>query len=82
LWDRFGWGPKDTEDISFVKMRQIFLVLSQQQTSRDAVENLGPPSEEKERKMMSKGLREKQVNLRPSVDNPKKTENKEQKPKK
>jgi len=57
----------------------VFLVISQQQTSRDAVENLGPPSEEKDRKMMSKELREKQVNLRPGE---KKPENKEQKPKK
>ena len=29
------------------KMRQLFVVLEQQRVSRDAVENLGRPSEEK-----------------------------------
>jgi len=62
------------------------LVLQQQNVSKDAIENLGSPSEEKDRKMMSRELREKQVNLRPG-DNPKKPEKpgenkQEQKPKK
>lgn len=48
LWDRFqGWGPDDTDKISFWKMKEIFTVLEQQRVSRDALENLGPPSDEK-----------------------------------
>jgi len=34
------------------KMREIFVVLEQQRVSRDAIENLGPPSQEKFQQLM------------------------------
>jgi hypothetical protein len=48
LWDRFGWGPAETEGLSFKKLKECFLVLEQQRVSQDAVENLGKPTPEKE----------------------------------
>jgi hypothetical protein len=44
LWDRFGWGPRDTEMMTLPKMRELFAVLEQQRVSRDAVEKLGAPN--------------------------------------
>ena len=52
LWDRFGWGPKETEEIDMKKIREMFVVLEQQRVSRDAIENLGRPSEEKFNNLM------------------------------
>ncbi len=60
LWDRFGWGPLETETISLQKMREIFIVLEQQRVSRDAVENLGKPSEDKFNQMLSRRKIEKE----------------------
>ena len=47
LWERFKWGPKDTENMTLKKMKELFAVLEQQRVSRDAVENLGPPTLER-----------------------------------
>lgn len=44
------------------KMRELFVVLEQQRVSRDAVENLGPPSQEKlENLMRERSVDYKQV---------------------
>jgi len=53
LWDRFGWGPNETESISLRKMREIFIVLEQQRISRDAMENLGRPTSESHDRIMA-----------------------------
>jgi len=45
LWDRFGWGPSETDSLSPLRLRKIFVILEQQRVSKDAVENLGPPNE-------------------------------------
>lgn len=61
LWDRFGWGPKDTEDLSLKRMRELFVVLEQQRVSRDAVDNLGPPSEQKFQNIMAQRAHEAEL---------------------
>jgi hypothetical protein len=38
LWDRFGWGPEDTEFFTLRQMRELFSVLEQQRVSKDAVD--------------------------------------------
>jgi hypothetical protein len=45
LWDRFHWSWRDTDGLAQAKMRRIFVVLEQQRTTKDAVENLGRPDE-------------------------------------
>ena len=47
LWDRFGWGPLDTECISFNKLRMIFLILEQERVSKNKTEDLGKPNFER-----------------------------------
>ena len=44
LWDRFGWGPNDTDTIAAARLRKIFSILEQQRVTRDAIENLGNPN--------------------------------------
>jgi ribulose bisphosphate carboxylase small subunit len=46
LWERFGWGPKDTDDMPLRRMRELFAVLEQQRSSRNAID-MGPPSYER-----------------------------------
>ena len=53
LWDRFGWGPKDTEEFTLKEIRYLFTVLEQQRVSRDAIENLGRPTPEKHERFMA-----------------------------
>jgi hypothetical protein len=61
LWDRFGWGPKETEALTLPKLRELFAILEQQRVSRDAIENLGPPDHQKHsRKMQAKAIEETQ----------------------
>jgi len=52
LWDRFKWGPEQTERISYWKMKEIFTVLEQQRVTRDYIDNMGPPSEERYEQLM------------------------------
>ena len=47
LWDRFGWGPEQTERFSLADLRILFSIIEQQRVSRDAVENLGKPDPER-----------------------------------
>ena len=52
-------------------MREIFLVLEQQRVSRDAIENLGPPSEERHmqalRKQEQEERQQKKINETPVI---------------
>jgi hypothetical protein len=43
LWDRFGWGPEQTEKLTEGRLRIIFAILEQQRVSKDRMENLGNP---------------------------------------
>lgn len=65
LWDRFGWGPKDTEFFTFQRMKELFLVLEQQRVSRDAVENLGKPSAQKWNDIIAREEMERQKRSTP-----------------
>lgn len=58
LWDRFNWGPMDTESISLRKMREIFIILEQQRISKDAIENLGRPTEHKLQRILTERARD------------------------
>ena len=53
LWDRFHWGPEQTERMSLRKMRELFAVLEQQRVSRDAIQNLGPPTVERHKQLLA-----------------------------
>lgn len=46
LWERFGWGPSDTDEMPLKRMRELFAVLEQQRVSKNAVE-MGGPSQQK-----------------------------------
>lgn len=39
MWDRFGWGPEQTDKFTLAGMKMLFAILEQQRVSRDAVEN-------------------------------------------
>lgn len=58
LWDRFGWGPDDTDKFTLKQMRELFSVLEQQRISKNAVEELGPPSEHKLKAIIAKQSQE------------------------
>ena len=48
LWDRFpGWGPEQTRRLTMLELRILFAVLEQQRVTKDSMENLGKPSQEK-----------------------------------
>jgi hypothetical protein len=49
LWDRFGWGPEQTDSISLNKLRMMFIVMEQERVSRHAAEKLGNPDSERMR---------------------------------
>jgi len=59
LWDRFHWSWKDTDGLSQQKLRKIFVVLEQQRATKDAVENLGSPDEDRVKAEMLKKMAEK-----------------------
>jgi hypothetical protein len=54
LWDRFHWSWRDTDGLDQAKMRRIFVVLEQQRATKDAVENLGRPNEDRIRSKILK----------------------------
>jgi len=60
LWDRFHWGPKDTESMSLKEMRKLFIILQQQHVSRDKVENFQASPERHEQMMAEKFRQENQ----------------------
>lgn len=47
LWDRFGWGPTETNQLTSKQLRNIFIVMEQERWTKDAVENLGKPDFER-----------------------------------
>lgn len=53
LWDRFGWGPEQTNKLTLAKLRTLFAVLEQQRVTKDAIENLGPPNPERLQAMVA-----------------------------
>ena len=55
LWDRFpGWSADETDKLTQSKMRRIFVILEQQRATKDAVESLGSPSEDRLKAKMAK----------------------------
>lgn len=49
LWDRFGWGPEQTNALSMNDMRIMFAVMEQERISRHSIEKLGAPDTERMR---------------------------------
>lgn len=47
LWEKFGWGPEQTERLTTAKLRRIFGVMEQRRVSHDKIENLGRPTQAK-----------------------------------
>lgn len=45
LWDRFHWSWRDTDGLPQARLRRIFVVIEQQRATKDAVERLGSPDE-------------------------------------
>lgn len=69
MWDRFGWGPDDTERLSFWKMKELFVVLEQQRVTRDYIDNVGPPSEEKLKAIMLERQAKRDSQYKPKQGN-------------
>lgn len=44
LWEKFGWGPEQTDRLPTAKLRKIFAILEQRRVSHDKMENLGKPT--------------------------------------
>jgi hypothetical protein len=59
LWDRFGWGPTDTDKLTLAKLRVIFAIIEQQRATQDASENLGRPDDNRIRAKVEAMNREK-----------------------
>lgn len=57
LWDRFKWGPEQTDRLTSRKLRIIFSILEQEKVSKDAIENLGKPDNERMQQKISTGTR-------------------------
>jgi hypothetical protein len=51
LWDRFGWGPEQTDALSLNDLRMMFIAMEQERVSKHAVEKMGEPDTER---MMAK----------------------------
>lgn len=47
LWDRFGWGPEQTDRLTLPRLRMLFAILEQQKVTEDAIHNLGEPDYER-----------------------------------
>jgi hypothetical protein len=55
LWDRFpGWSAEQTDKLTQSKMRRVFVILEQQRATKDAVDSLGKPNEDKLKAKMAK----------------------------
>ena len=57
LWDRFKWGPEQTKQLTSRRLRIIFALLEQEKVTKDAVENLGSPDQERIQQQMAAGKR-------------------------
>jgi len=73
LWDRFGWGPEQTQKFTLDQLRLMFAIIEQQRVSRDAVENLGKPDVDRVRAKVAQAEEMKRRGKQPSSQ----TENKE-----
>jgi hypothetical protein len=70
LWDRFGWGPEDTDRLTLAKIRIIFAVMEQQRVTKDAVEELGRPDEDRVRsKVQAMNRAKEEANQRAAMEN-------------
>lgn len=47
LWEKFGWGPDQTEKLTLTKLRKIFAVLEQRRITNDKIENFGKPTQQR-----------------------------------
>ena len=47
LWDRFGWGPEQTDKLSMNTLRMMFIAMEQENVSKNATEKLGEPDSER-----------------------------------
>ena len=45
LWEKFGWGPDQTEKLTLTKLRKIFAILEQRRITNDKIENFGKPTQ-------------------------------------
>lgn len=57
LWERFKWGPEQTNHLTSRKLRIIFAILEQERVTKDATEVLGKPNYEKMQQKMATGTR-------------------------
>jgi len=57
LWERFKWGPEQTDRLSSRKLRAIFAILEQERVSKDAIDNLGKPDPVRMQQKISTGTR-------------------------
>ena len=42
LFDRFGWSPKDLDDLDYNRLQRIMVVLNQMEKSEEAARAMGP----------------------------------------
>lgn len=47
LWEKFGWGPNETDRLTSLHLKRIFLILEQERVSRNAIEDLGKPDNQR-----------------------------------
>lgn len=73
LWDRFGWGPEQTQRFSLTQLRVLFAVIEQQRVSRDAVENLGKPDPDRVQAKITQAEEARRRGKKPRQTNEKET---------